>query len=126
MYQAFAEIAVDDLERFALDLAIRFGTAILVMAGVAAVIWKWFVRDRWESAVRRVMATKEESERDLAAEVVKLSDRIDALDLTVRNGLQARMIRVEEHVEKLVAGQARMEGRMEGIMQVMMQQQGGN
>lgn len=56
--------------------------------------------------------------KEVREDVEKQSGRIDALDYTVRNGLEARMIRVEKHVEKLVAGQA----RMEGIMQVMMQQ----
>lgn len=137
MYWLFSQIVVGDVIGFIVDVVIQVGSPIVVLAGVAAVIWRWFVRDRWESAVRRAM-TSENYElaqevmnlsvalrehvtakvQEVREDVEKQSGRIDALDYTVRNGLEARMIRVEKHVEKLVAGQA----RMEGIMQVMMQQ----
>ncbi len=126
MYQLFAQIASDDVVDFIFDLAVRIGSAALVMAGVAALIWRWFIRDRWENAVRKVMIEEDEENSDevrdgLVEEVSKLSSDVRDLDNTIHNGLEARMIRVEDHVEKLVAGQA----RMEGIMQVVLQQ-GGN
>lgn len=133
-----------------------FGGALLVLAAVAAAIWRWGFKDRWEAAVMRAIKAREgivetedteamvealdqwgvgvrehvngvlgeikdelkRADSSLKENLDETCERVASLERTVSNGLTDRMARVEAHVERLVEGQA----RMEGIMQMVVRQ----
>ena len=109
-----------------IDQISRVGGTIIVVAGIAAIVWRWFIKDRWVAAVQRALngqegETTEVSGDKLMAHVTREVDglrndmeahldRIESLERKIENGMGDRLERVEEHVEKLVEGVARLEG----------------
>lgn len=120
------------------DQISRIGGTFIVLAAIAAIMWRWFVKDRWVAAVQRALGGDDEVERRAASDQRTLDgvsvsgnkvmdhvtkevdglrvdmedhlDRIESLERKIENGMGDRLARVEEHVEKLVEGVARLEG----------------
>lgn len=75
--------------------------------------WEPFedISDLRDHIVERFREFKDEIHDDLAGLKVEL-DRVEELENTIKNGLADRMGAVETKVDRLIEGQARMEGRM--------------
>lgn len=109
-----------------IDQISRVGGTFIVVAAIAAIMWRWFVKDRWVAAVQRalngsegettevsgdkVMAHVTKEVDELRTDMEDHLDRIESLERKIENGMGDRLQRVEEHVEKLVEGVARLEG----------------
>lgn len=119
-------MVLDDpsLLKIFLDQVTMVGGSFVVVAAAIGIFWKWFMRDRWELAVKKAVGDPNKlsvidhidaTTTELKTEINNAFTRIESIERKIDNGLTERIRRVEANSEELIKGVA----RIEGIIQVL-------